>query len=218
MWLLEELGIEYNLNLFERQTSGPNKHRAPDSLKESHPIGKSPQLITPEGRVIIERSAIAKYLIDKYDTAGKFKINQNDPDNDIIREEELMSLGGTSLSSMLMIKVILGYVQSASPFFIRPVMGVISSGLNKGFLDKEIDVMLKYLDGVLKGKEFLLNTTNPTRTDFCTLWYLEQANSLGLDNWRTYPNLKSWFDRCKSRDGWKRALEKGNGFDMRSLR
>lgn len=218
LWLLEELGIDYNLNLFERQTSGPDKLRAPASLKETHPLGKSPQLLTPEGRVIIERAAIAKYLIEKYDTAGKFKLNPDDLDNDVVREEELMSFGGNSLNAILAIKMIFQFMQVGSPFFIRPLIGVIASGVDKGFLSKEIDSMLKYLDAGLKGKEFFLNTKNPTRVDFCTLWYMELATALGVDNWDSYPSLKSWYDRCKSREGWKRALEKGNGYDLRKLK
>lgn len=167
--------------------------------------------------MISERAAIAKYLIDKYDTAGKFKLNPDDPDNDIIREEELMSLGGTSFNGALTIKMIFKLMQVGSPFFIRPLVGMMASGLEKGFLNKEMDSMLKYFDAGLKGKEFFLNTKNPTRVDFCTLWYLELATAFGVDNWGSYPSLKSWYDRCKSREGWKRALEKGNGFNMKSL-
>jgi glutathione S-transferase len=167
--------------------------------------------------VLIERAAIAKYLIEKYDTAGRFKINQGDADNDIIREEELMSFGGSSLGGALTLKMIFQFLQSGSPFFIRPVFAVIAAGLNKGFLNKELDSMLNYLDGGLEGKEFFLNTKNPTRVDFCTLWYIELATGLGIDISGSYPNLKNWFDRCKSRQGWKRALEKGNGYDLGKL-
>lgn len=216
LWLLEELGIDYNLNLFERQTSGANKHRAPDSLKETHPIGKSPQLITPEGRVLGERAAISMYLIEKYDTKGKFKINPQDKENDSIREEELMSFGGNSFYPSLMIKMIFKFLHDGSPFFIRPLVGMMSSGLNKGFLNKEMGVMYKYFDQALEGKQFFLATDNPTRVDFCTLWYIEMASALG-DNLSTYPNLKRWHESCKNREGWKRALEKGNGYNLGSL-
>lgn len=218
LWLLEELGIDYNLNLFERQTSGTNKHRAPDSLKESHQLGKSPQVITPEGRVIIERSAIAKYLIDNYDAEDKFKLNAQDKDNDDIREEELISFGSASLYPILSIKMIFEFLYAGSPFFFRPLVGMIGSAVNKGFLNKEVGNMLKYLDQGLEGKQFFLATKNPTRTDFCNMWIIEMASFLGEGDFAAYPNLKRWHESCKGREAWKRALEKGNGYDLVKLK
>ena len=78
-----------------RQGSGPTKGRAPVEFQKTHPLGKAPQLTTVDGRVITESSAIAQYLIGKYDTAGKFK--GDDHRNDWIRDEELCSLAGTSM-------------------------------------------------------------------------------------------------------------------------
>ncbi|KAK5957335.1 hypothetical protein OHC33_001708 [Knufia fluminis] len=215
LWLLEELGIEYNLNLFERETSGANKGRAPEGLKESHSLGKSPQLITPEGRVIIERSAISKYLIDKYDTTGKFKLNPDESENDIIREEELISFGANSLYPILMIQMVFKAARELSPFFVRPLMGGISAMVNKAFLTKEIHIMLAYLDEAIQSKNYFLNTENPTRVDFLMLWNVDFSTMADSnDLLSTYPNLKSWYDRCKARDAWKRSLEKGNGYQL----
>ena len=214
LWLLEELGIDYNLNLFERETSGPRKNRAPESLKDTHPLGKSPQLITPEGRVIIERTAIAKYLIDKYDTAGKFKLNIDDTENDAVREEELLSFGGSSLSTIMMVQLILKFIGDGSPFFIRPLFRSAFGMLNKAFTGPEIDQMMKYADSNLKGREYFMGTSNPTRVDFCFLWYIDLFKMAGNSDLSPYPDLKAWYDRCKARDAWKRSLEKGNGYDM----
>jgi len=214
LWLLEELGIDYNLNLFERQTSGAGKNRAPESLKETHPLGKAPQLITPEGRVLIERSAIAKYLIEKYDTAGKFKLNPDNPENDVIREEELISFGGNSLSPILMIQMVFKFVRDGSPFFVRPIIGSISAMVNKAFLSNEADSMMRYLDDSLKGKNYFLSTDNPTRVDFLMLWYVDLTIMAESSDLNTYSNVKSWYDRCKGREAWKRSLQKGNGYDI----
>ena len=214
MWLLEELDIDYNLNLFERETSGANKNRAPESLRKTHPLGKSPQLLTPEGRVVIERAAIAKYLLDKYDTAGKFKLNPNDQENDVVREEELISFGASSFSPILVTQMVFKFVRDGSPFFLRPIVGSISAMVNKAFLNKEADAMMKYLDDGLEGKQYFLNTENPTRVDFLTLWYMDLSKIAESSALGTYPNIKSWYDRCKARDAWKRSLEKGNGYEM----
>lgn len=158
------------------------------------------------------------YLIEKYDKEGKFKLNPQDKENDGIREEELISFGSASLYPTLTVKMIFEFLQDGSPFFIRPLVGVMYSALNKGFLNKEMAAMMKYLDQALEGKHYFLATNNPTRVDFCTLWSIEMASFLGEGNFAAYPNLKRWHETCKGREAWKRALEKGNGYNMSKLK
>ncbi len=66
VWLLEELGLEYELKIYLRH---PETMRAPADLKEAHPLGKSP--VIEDGNLkLAESGAIASYLIDTYDQAG----------------------------------------------------------------------------------------------------------------------------------------------------
>ena len=67
-------------------------------------MGKAPQLVTADGRMIVESSAIASYLIDTYDTAGKFKGDSKK--NDKYRDEELSSLSGSSIGPNVLIWII----------------------------------------------------------------------------------------------------------------
>ncbi|KAK0530615.1 hypothetical protein OC835_003956 [Tilletia horrida] len=66
LWLLEELGIPYELVQHKRQPD----LRAPKSLRDVHPLGKAP-VIEDDGKVIAESGAIVEYLIKKYGD-GKF--------------------------------------------------------------------------------------------------------------------------------------------------
>ena len=61
IWLLEELGLPYEIKRYERH---PKTQKAPDSLKAIHPLGKSP-MIEDDGEVIIETAAIVEYLVEK---------------------------------------------------------------------------------------------------------------------------------------------------------
>lgn len=164
--------------------------------------------------MIIERTAISKYLIDKYDTAGKFKINSEDPENDVIREEELLSFGGNSFASVSMVQMIFKFLQQGSPFFVRPFIGGLSATLNRAFLGKEIDSMMDWLEKGMEGKTYFMKTEGPTRVDFMYRWYIDFALFASLSDLNKYPNIKSWHERCSNRDAWKRSLEKGNGYDM----
>jgi glutathione S-transferase len=66
LWLLEELGLEYDLKTYKR---GPDM-LAPPELKKIHPLGKSPVItVQAEGRepiTIAESGAIVEYLTDHY--------------------------------------------------------------------------------------------------------------------------------------------------------
>ena len=61
LWLLEELGLPYEVVRYERD---PKTLLAPPSLKPVHPLGKSP-VIEDQGRVIAETGAIVEYLVEK---------------------------------------------------------------------------------------------------------------------------------------------------------
>ena len=63
LWLLEELGVDYEIKRYERD---PATGLAPASLKAIHPLGKSPVIADGE-TVVAESGAIIEYLCDKFD-------------------------------------------------------------------------------------------------------------------------------------------------------
>lgn len=58
MWLLEELGVSYDLLAYQRDAT---TRLAPPELKQVHPLGKSP-VIEMDGQVIAESAAIVEVL------------------------------------------------------------------------------------------------------------------------------------------------------------
>ncbi|KAI1272004.1 glutathione S-transferase [Xylaria sp. FL0933] len=214
LWLLEELEIPYNLNLFERVKSGSKKNRAPESLKETHPLGKSPQLITASGRVIIERSAITAYVIKTYDSVGKFKVSGIDEDHDELREQELVGFAESSFNVVAMTAMMFYYLKAMSPFFIRPLIAAVSAMIHVGYVDKEFDAQFKYMDGILKDQEYFMSNENPTRVDFVMLFFVQTVYYSKIVDIAPYINVKAWHDRCVARPAWKRAIEKGNGYEL----
>ena len=68
LWLLEELNVPYELEIFHRD---PKTHLAPPELKKVHALGKSPVLsVTPPGSteavVIAESANIVEYLLEHW--------------------------------------------------------------------------------------------------------------------------------------------------------
>jgi len=62
IWLLEELGVDYQIKPYQRDSV---TFLAPPELKSVHPLGKSP-VIEDDGLVVAESGAITEYLIEKY--------------------------------------------------------------------------------------------------------------------------------------------------------
>src|SRR5581483_9083577 len=68
LWLLEELGLPYEIVKYERMQPVPF---APPELKAIHPLGKSP-VIEDGGRTVAESGAIVDYVLDVHG-AGRLK-------------------------------------------------------------------------------------------------------------------------------------------------
>ncbi|KAK7935952.1 glutathione S-transferase [Apiospora marii] len=243
LWLLEELGIDYNLVPYKR-----DKGRAPPELKTIHPRGKSPTLVTAAGRVITERSAITLYLIRTYDAAGRFQVahpvlpsplssssssspeNGGDEEDDLVREEELVSLGTATLNPIILFAFVLGVVVKFTPFLVRPIMAGFNLLLRKAFLDAELAGGFAELERCLllpkkkssttgtgeeHAREYLMGGPEPTRADFMMWWFVDWAVAGRLvDLPDKYPATQAWLARCMARPAYRRSLEKGNGYDM----
>jgi glutathione S-transferase len=65
LWLLEELGIEYDLVKYERDEN----FRAPSALKAIHPLGKAPVLVD-DALTLAESAPILSYIDERYGDAG----------------------------------------------------------------------------------------------------------------------------------------------------
>src|SRR6185503_12722988 len=61
VWLMEELGLEYKLERFQRESTGA----APEALKEIHPLGKAP-VISDGQTVLAESGAIVDYIVHRH--------------------------------------------------------------------------------------------------------------------------------------------------------
>src|SRR5215208_2981835 len=61
LWLLEELGLPYEVRRYERDRK---TMLAPPELRSVHPLGKSP-VLEDDGRAIAETGAIVEYLVEK---------------------------------------------------------------------------------------------------------------------------------------------------------
>ncbi|KAF4629395.1 hypothetical protein G7Y89_g8756 [Cudoniella acicularis] len=206
LWLLEELDIEYNLVLHERN---PSSHPtapflSPETLKSTGPYGKAPLLITgpKDGtRYLPESSAIATYLIRTFDTSDLFGLQNGD----WIRDEVICSLVSTNLNRTLFFSLYLDFGA------IKPGDGPGAARLKS--LGSVLGDLERELKEGPKGGYFM--GERPGRADILAEFQVSMVKQRGWADLKgEFPLLDAWLERVYGREAWKRALEKGNGYDL----
>lgn len=207
---MEELELDYNVDVHKRV-----RGLAPEELKKTHPLGKPPQLIRPDGRVIIESSTILKYLIDTYDTKNQFKGDGGK--NDSLRDQELSDMINSNMTQHFAIGLLLKALASESPFFIRPLTAGIGKAVRSAYLDAQFHLYWSYCCTLLEGQDYLMGSS-PGRPDFMLSFVYDWCEGQKLVDVDKYPNMKDWRIRCRARPAWQRCLEKGRaGYDLTKL-
>jgi glutathione S-transferase len=143
LWLLEELGLDYDIKRYERD---PKTMLAPASLRAVHPLGKSP-VITDGELTIAESGAIVDYLIERYG-AGRLAPAAGTADR--LRYTYWLHYAEGSAMSPLLLKLVFDKIETAPmPFFVKPIAKAISGKAKSSFIEPQIRRHLDYLEAEL---------------------------------------------------------------------
>ena len=204
LWLLEELGVEYDLKCYQRD---PQTLFAPPELKAIHPLGKSP-VIQDGDLLLAESGAIIEYLADRYG-GGKLARLHGSPE----RAQYVYWLHYAEGSAMppLLMKLIFDRVVGAPmPFFARPVVRKIHQSVMTAFIGPQLKLHLDYLETQLAKRDWFLEGEF-SAADVQMSFPLETAVARGgLD--QTRPRLMGWLRRVHARPAYRRAVERGGAY------
>ncbi len=205
LWLLEELGVEYDIKRYERD---PETMLAPDSLRQVHPLGKSP-VVTDDNLTLAESGAIVEYLVDRYGN-GKLAPAPDTPER--LRYTYWLHYAEGSAMPPLLLNLVFQQVEQKTPFFLRPVAGAITGRAQSSFIQPQIGLHLDYMESELsKAKWFV--SDDFTAADIQLSFPLEEAATrAGLDDSR--PQLMAFLDRIHARPAYKRALDRGGKYKL----
>ena len=208
LWLLEELGLEYEIKRYERDKK---TMLAPAALKKVHPLGKSP-VITDGNVTVAESGAIVEYLVEKYGE-GRLVPPPGTPAK--LRYTYWLHYAEGSLMPPLLMKLVFKRVEKAPmPFFVRPVARAIAKGAGTSFIDPQIKLHLGYIEEEL-GKHAWFAGKDFTAVDIQMSFPLEAAASRGgLD--AQWPKLTAFLERIHARPAYQRALERGGKYELLS--
>ena len=203
LWLLEELGLEYEIKRYQRDAK---TMLAPPELKAVHPLGKSP-VITDGDTVVAESGAIVEYLTAREN--NRLVPAAGTPAR--LRYTHFLHYAEGSLMPPLLLKLVFDKVESSPmPFFVKPVARAIAHKVKGTFVLPQIALHLGYLEAEL-GKHPWFTGEEFTAADIQLSFPLEAAASRGgLD--AKYPNLVDFLARIHARPAYRRALERGGEY------
>ncbi|MEJ6484535.1 glutathione S-transferase [Nostoc punctiforme UO1] len=194
LWLLEELGIDYEIKFYERDQK---TMLAPASLREVHPLGKSP-VITDAENTVAESGAIIEYIVERYGNG------------------QLIPPSGTP--ERLRYTYWLHYAEGSAmpPLVMNLIFNRFGTGdsVNEGFIAPQIKLHFDYIESELRkstwfvGEEF-------TAADIQMSFPLEIV-AMEAELISSRPKIQQFIERINTRPAYKRALERGGKYDFAS--
>ena len=206
LWLLEELGLDYEV---VKHIRDPVTNLAPPELLSLHPLGKAP-VIRDGDLVLAESGAIIEYILERYGN-GRLEPAAGTPE----RVRYLYWLHYTEGTAMplLLLHVIFDQIEKAKVlFFIRPVTRAIAGRLKQMLVEPQLTRNYDLMEAEL-GKSEWFAGPEITAADVHISFALEAAVSRsGLD--RRWPRLQGWLERIHARPAYVRAVERGGPYQL----
>ncbi|MDB5998986.1 MAG: gst [Rhizobacter sp.] len=205
LWLLEELGVPYQVKRYERD---PKTMLAPPALKAVHPLGKSP-VISDGDVTVAESGAITEYLVDTY---GRGRLAPPLGSRDRLRYTYWLHYAEGSAMPPLLLKLVFSTLPKRAPLLMRPLVKAIAKTTEAGYIDPQLKTHLDYLEGELTKTAWFAGD-DFSAADIQMSFPIEAfAMRGGLDASR--PKLWAYLQRIHSRAAYRAAIEKGGPYSL----
>ncbi len=197
LWLLEELGLEYEIKRYQRD---PKTMLAPESLRTIHPLGKSP-IITDGDVVVAESGAVIEYLLTTY---GKGRLIPNSSEADHRLYTYFLHYAEGSVMPPLLLSLVFSKISKPPvPLIIRPAALAIELGVRKQFIEPQLRLHFDFMESELVRREWFAGSEF-SAADIMMSYPIEVgAIRVGYER---RPKLKRFLERVRSRDSYQKAL------------
>jgi glutathione S-transferase len=185
VWLMEELGLEYKLESFQREPTGA----APPPMKALHALGRAP-VIRDGDTLLAESGAIVEYIVHRHGR-GRLALRPGDPA--YARYLYWLHFAEGSLMSLMLIALVLSRIPEADP---SPVTGRIRERMKQ---------MLSFVDAELAerswfaGKEF-------TAADVLMVFPFTTMRRFLDYDLAPYANILAYLARIEARPAYQKAM------------
>ena len=208
LWLLEELGAEYELKIYERDTE---TYQAPPELKKLSPLGSAP-VITDDKVILAESSAIIDYILDAHPDSG---LRVSPDSGDRVRYLFWMHASQGSMMSLMLMEAVFQILISRVPFLIRPIIKAILKQASLNLIKPRMTSLLNIAEADLQLSKYFAGD-RLTTADIAMIYPMAAAKDrfyLDVD----YPECNDWLDRVQQSESFKSAAAK-DGRDSIVLR
>ncbi|MBB5744555.1 glutathione S-transferase [Brevundimonas variabilis] len=202
LWLLEEMGLAYEVKHYERDAA---TMLAPPELRALHPLGKSPVIDDGEIRVA-ETGAIIEHLLDA-NPGTPLRPAPGTPE--ARRLTYWLHYAEGSAMTPLLLKLVFGQLPKRSPGLVKPIVNAISSKAQSGFIDPQIATHVAYWESEL-GKSAWFAGDTFTAADIMMSFPLEAAGSRAP--YVGKPNITRFLKTIHARPAYQRALDRGGPY------
>ncbi|MEL7447516.1 MAG: glutathione S-transferase [Pseudomonadota bacterium] len=185
VWLCEELGLEYDLKLYNRD---PETRLAPAELKALHPMGIAP-LIEDDGKMLGESGAIVEYIVGKYAPDSELVPGPDHPD--FADHLYWFHFANATLMTNGMMSIAVNAVGAEMP---PPLMKRITNAWEA--IERRLGEAEYFGGSQLTTADIMLGFSLTTARAF---------NDMSIDH---MPNLKAYLQRIGARDAYQRAMAK----------
>jgi glutathione S-transferase len=185
VWLMEELGLEYDLKLYNRD---PETRLAPPELKALHPMEIAP-VITDGDLVLGESGAIIDYIVGKYAPDTDLVPSADHPD--FARHLYWYHFANATLMTNGMMQIAVNAVEAEMPPSLMKRVTNAWAHVEQALGEAD------YFGGsALTTADIMLGFSLTTARAF---------NDMSIDH---MPNLKAWLRRIGEREAYQRAFAK----------
>jgi glutathione S-transferase len=185
VWLMEELGLPYQLEVFPRETTGA----APRPLKEIHALGKAP-VIRDGDTVLAESGAIVDYIVHRHG-GGRLALSPDDPA--YAKYIYWLHFAEGSLMSLLLIALVLSRVKEAAA---SPVTARIRERMKQ---------MLTFVDTELASAPWFAGEAFTAADVMMVFPFTTLRNFLDYDL-AQYANIVAYLARVGARPAYRKAM------------
>jgi glutathione S-transferase len=195
LWLLEELGLEYELVRYERDEN----FRAPPSLEKAHPLGRAP-VVEVDGVVLAESGAILEYFADR-----EQRLRPTSPEG-LRQYRFFLHYAEGSAMPPLLVQLLVDRVRSAPmPFVVKPIARRIAEEIERNYSGPAIERHFGFVEHTLSERPFFAGG-ELSGADIQMFYPVEAALRRGGGKW---PKLRDWRRRVTEREAYRRAEQRG---------
>ena len=202
LWLLEELGVPYEVRRYERDAQ---TMLAPPELKAIHPLGKSP-VIEDDGVIIAETGAIFDYILQTY-AEGRLSAPPGTPE--ARKLTYWLHYAEGSAMPPLLLKLVFMRVPEGAPGLLRPLIRQIAGKVQQQLINPQLASHLAYWESELAPTGWFVGD-GLTAADIMMSFPLEAAANRG--GAAKSAVVMDFLNRVHARPAYQRALEAGGPY------